>query len=123
MKRVAILAYPGVAFFELGCAVELFGLPRPEFEDWYECDVVSFVSKPLETTNGMTLICKCVDSLNDYDLIVVPSWPVHEVDVPDNLSAALYKSYAEKKRIISFCSGSFLLASLGFLSNRQALPS
>ena len=40
--RVAILSYPNVALFELACAVELFGLPRPEFENWYQCDVVSF---------------------------------------------------------------------------------
>ncbi len=121
MKRVAILSYPSVAFFELGCAVELFGLPRPEFEDWYECDVVSFVSKPLETTSGIKLICKQIDNFNDYDLVVVPSWPVHKVHVPDDLSAELCKFYADNKQIISFCSGAFLLATLGFLSNRQAI--
>jgi len=42
MQRVAVLAYNNVALFELSCAVELFGLPRPEFYSWYECDVVCF---------------------------------------------------------------------------------
>lgn len=121
MKKVAILAYDGVALFELGCAVELFGLPRPEFEKWYDCDVVSFSKGPLSTTNGLQLTCKKVSTLSNYDMLVIPSWPVHEATVPESLTKALKSFYANKKRIISFCSGAFLLAEMGFLSNKKAI--
>ena len=33
---VAVIAYDGLSLFEYGCAVEVFGLPRPEMgEHWY----------------------------------------------------------------------------------------
>ena len=76
MHRVAILTYDKVALFELGCAVELFGLPRPEFERWYECEVVSFNRGPFSCTAGLRLISKFVKNLNGFDLLVIPSWPV-----------------------------------------------
>ena len=39
--RVAVLAFDGMAPFELGVVVEVFGLPRPELGDieWYALDV------------------------------------------------------------------------------------
>ena len=42
MKTLAILAYNHMALFEFGCAVELFALARPEFNDWYQTKVVTF---------------------------------------------------------------------------------
>ena len=51
-KRVAILIHDGVALFELGCAVELFALPRPEFPHWYQTEVVSFSNRPLNAIGG-----------------------------------------------------------------------
>ncbi|HJR27492.1 MAG TPA: AraC family transcriptional regulator, partial [Pseudomonas sp.] len=39
---VAILAYDGLCTFEFGIAVEIFGLPRPEFDfPWYEHRIVA----------------------------------------------------------------------------------
>lgn len=31
---VCVVAYDGLCTFEFGISVELFGLPRPEFEQW-----------------------------------------------------------------------------------------
>ena len=35
-KRIGIVAYQGMSLFEAACALELFALPRPEFDTWYE---------------------------------------------------------------------------------------
>lgn len=121
MTRVAILSYQNVALFELGCAVELFGLPRPEFDSWYDCDVISFTEGPLSSTSNLQLIGKCVSNLDDYDLLVVPSWPVDKLEVPEPMASALKAFFEADKRIISFCSGAFLLATLGFLKNRKGI--
>ncbi len=56
-KRIAILSYANVALFEMACAVELFGLPRPEFECWYQCDVVTFEEGAFQTTAGLLPPC------------------------------------------------------------------
>jgi AraC family transcriptional activator FtrA len=120
MHKVAILTYHNAALFELGCAVELFGLARPEFDDWYEADVISFEPGPLDTTGGLQLIATQVDNLDKYDTLVVPSWPTNIKHIKGPLAEQLPKFKADGKRILSFCSGAFLLAALGLLDDRKA---
>jgi AraC family transcriptional activator FtrA len=120
MHRVAILTYDKVALFELGCAVELFGLPRPEFERWYECEVVSFSRGPFSCTAGLRLISKFVKNLNGFDLLVIPSWPVDAPEISEVVATEIRKFCRGDNRVISFCSGSFLLAELGFLNGKKA---
>lgn len=118
--NVAVLSYPGVALFELACAVELFGLPRPEFEHWYQCDVVSFERKACETTSNLMLQGKPVSQLTEYDILLIPSWPTNAEGVPSDIAESVQAFYRAGKRIVSFCSGAFLLAELGILNDRQA---
>jgi AraC family transcriptional activator FtrA len=120
MHKVAILTYDGVALFELGCAVELFGLPRPEFKDWYACTVVTFCRHPLKSTAGIRLTSEVVGDLDAFDLLVIPSWSTDGTKIPEQTAIAIKKFYGDGKRIISFCSGAFLLAELGFLEGKRA---
>ena len=47
-RLVVALAYDGLCTFEFGCAVEVFGLPRPEFgADWYRFATASLEPGPL----------------------------------------------------------------------------
>lgn len=118
--RVAILTYHNAALFELGCAVELFALDRPEFDEWYETEVVSFESGPLSTTGGLQLKAMQINSLQEYDTLVIPSWPSNVSAVRGPLASELQKFANNGKRLLSFCSGAFLLATLGLLENRKA---
>lgn len=118
--RVAVLTYDHIALFELGCAVELFGLPRPEYEDWYRCEAIAFSSGPFTLLAGLQLQARTIKRLDAYDMLVVPSWPTAHADIPAPLAAAVRRFHAQGKRIISFCSGAFLLARLGLLDGRKA---
>lgn len=120
MYRMAVLTYEGAAFFELGCALELFALARQEFEQWYQCEVVALAQGPFEMLGGISMSVKQVTSLDAYDILLVPSWPVHQHQMPAAASAALNRFYDDGKRIVSFCSGAFLLAELGFLNGVTA---
>ncbi|GHA17096.1 transcriptional regulator FtrA [Arenicella chitinivorans] len=120
MKQVAILAYDGVAFFELACAVELFALPRPEFANWYQSRVVTFDHTDLTSTAGIGLRTEVVDSLANVDLLLIPSWPVRQNQIPQRVSEAVCNLHKQGKQILSFCSGAFLLGYLGLLNGRKA---
>lgn len=120
MHRVAVLIRENISLFELGCAIELFGLPRPDFDMWYDCQIVSFSNGPFTSTAGLSLSGKVVDDLKDFDLLVIPSWPTIETKIPESIANPILDFYENGNRIISFCSGAFLLGELGILNNRNA---
>ncbi|WP_431689011.1 helix-turn-helix domain-containing protein [Hahella sp. NBU794] len=120
MHNVAILAFEDVAFFELGCAVELFALPRSGIEDWYQCDLVSFTPGPLTTTSGFQICARQVENLDAFSTLVIPSWPTQLTDIPAPIANAVTRFYEQGKRVLSLCSGAFLLAELGLFEGRQA---
>jgi AraC family transcriptional activator FtrA len=118
--RVAILTYPNCAFFELGCAIELFALERPEYPQWYQTDVVSFETKAMSLIAGLSINAKTVSSLTQYDILIIPSWPVNEARIAGDIEAEVRAFHESNKRIYSFCSGAFLLAQLGILDGLNA---
>ena len=120
MKNVAILIFDNGAMFELGCAIELFAMPRPEFSEWYACDVVAFANSPVTMTAGVKVQVKTVSNLDSYTMLVIPSWPTEVKEVPEHVASAVNAVHAAGGRIISFCSGAFLLAQLGLLKGRKA---
>lgn len=120
MYKIAILTYDRAAFFELGCAIELFALPRPDYPDWYQCDVVTFEPLPCTLTGGVQITAKTISNLSRYHMLVVPSWPTSGASINPKLAKAIQKFHADGKRIITFCSGAFLPAELGILDGREA---
>ena len=120
MSKVAILAFEQIAMFELACAIEIFALPRPEYKNWYETDVVCFGKSKVRTTGGVSLLTMRVDDLSDYQILVIPSWSTVNNHLRLDMAEKI-NTFAEKgKRIVSLCSGAFLLAQLGLLQNKRA---
>ncbi len=120
MSKVAILAFDQIAMFELACAIEIFALPRPEYKNWYETDVVCFGKSKVRTTGGVSLLTMRVDDLSDYQILVIPSWSTVNNHLRMDMAEKI-NTFAEKgKRIVSLCSGAFLLAQLGLLQNKRA---
>lgn len=120
MHNVAILAYNRLATFELACAIEIFALPRPEYNTWYNTDVISFEAGPLSATGGITINTKLVADLQNYQTLVIPGWDIHSRQVKLHLAEQVVQFAKQGKRIICFCSGAFLPALLGLLVNKQA---
>jgi len=106
--------------FELGCALELFALPRPEYPGWYQTDVISFSPQPVTAPGGIQLQAKAVDKLSSYQTLIIPGWSTLDPTVPVQMKQEILQFHQRKGRLISFCSGSFLLAELGLLNNLNA---
>lgn len=119
--KVALLAYDGLCTFEFGTMVEIFGLPRPEFERWYRFHVAGLERGPLRATGGV--IVEAPHGLRTLDragTIVVPGWRGLEDPVPDALVRKLRRAHEEGARILSVCSGAFVLAAAGLLDGKRA---
>ena len=119
--RVVALAAPGVAPFELGVVVEVFGLERPELDVpwWYDLRVAAAAPGPLPATAGgfSFFVEHGLEALEDADTIVVPGW---HGDPPAEVLSAVRAAHARGARLVSICSGVFLIAATGLLDGREA---
>ncbi len=118
---VCAIAYDGLCTFEFGIAVELFALPRPEFENWYRYATVKAEPGPIRAVGGITVDAQDdLALLKEASLIIVPGWRGADTPVPEELCAALYAAHERGARVASICSGVFVLAAAGLLNGKSA---
>lgn len=118
---VLALVYDGLCAFEFSCAAEVFGLARPELgPDWYRFEtcskgrsVRSQYGMRMKAANGLERLCAA-------GTIVIPGWEGIDVPVPHAILEALRGAHARGARLLSICSGAFVLAAAGLLDGRRA---
>ncbi|MFC9845003.1 GlxA family transcriptional regulator [Streptomyces sp. NPDC060223] len=123
LKNVAVALLDGVHPFELGVVCEVFGLDRgDEGLPVYDFAVVSVEGPTLSThVPGLTISTPYgLDRLDEADLVVVPAGSAYAVrDYPPELLDALRRAVDRGARVLSVCSGAFVLGAAGLLDGRR----
>ncbi len=120
--RVSVLAFDGLAPFELGVAAEVFALSRPEIDGWdYDFAVCAERPGTLDAVGGFGLVAPHgLDVLAAADTVIVPGTVDVHGDPSGELLDALASAHRRGARLVSICSGAFTLAATGLLDGRRA---
>lgn len=114
---VVALLYDELCTFEFGIVAEVFGLARPEMgPDWYRFASAAIEAGDLRAHGGLTIIPDGdADLIDRADIIIVPGWRGVDAQVPAGLIEQLRGAHARGARLVSICSGAFVLAATGLL--------
>jgi transcriptional regulator GlxA family with amidase domain len=120
LRDVAILALEGSHAFELGVFCEVFGIDRSdEALPSYDFAVVSVTGDSVATRHGFQVRTPHgLERLASADLIGVPAYDPN-VRQPLELLEALQAAVDRGARVLSICTGAFLLGAAGLLDGRR----
>ncbi|WP_433651105.1 helix-turn-helix domain-containing protein [Micromonospora zamorensis] len=119
MTTVAIAATGGMLHFEVGMACEVFARdPTGQADPWY--DVVVCGPGPVRVGRFQMEPDDGLDRLARADTVIIPAVEDVDVDVPPDLLDAVRAAHAAGARMVSLCTGAFVLAAAGVLDGLRA---
>jgi AraC family transcriptional regulator, transcriptional activator FtrA len=89
--------------------------------DWYRFVTVAEEQRPLLATGGLHVYPEAgLEMLTQAGTIIIPGWRTDAGPPAAAVKQALSQAYARGARLVSICSGAFLLAACGLLAGRRA---
>jgi transcriptional regulator GlxA family with amidase domain len=122
LSSVAVLAYEGVSMFGLGVTAEVFGCDRSaEGLPSYDYAITAAEPGVIRTDVGIPIVVAAgLDRFSAADLGIVVCWDQPDVLPPEPVLQALRTLTDRGGRVLSHCTGAFVLAAAGLLDGRRA---
>jgi AraC family transcriptional activator FtrA len=120
--QVAVLGPKVASAFEVSVAVEVFGLDRSELHDpWYSMRLCAEQPPFIDTESGFKYHTEwSYDDAAEADIVIVPSWYRLDLVPPEPLLDAVRAAHERGARLMSFCTGAFVLGYAGVLDGLEA---
>ena len=120
LKKIVLLAIPGVAPFEFGVVCEVFGLDRSDSGGpAFDFTIATATPGPVRTSLGYDMLIENdLSAAADADLIAVPAHSIERVD--ERFLDVIRDAEARGAWVLSVCSGAFTLAQAGILDGRKS---
>jgi transcriptional regulator GlxA family with amidase domain len=119
VHRVVVLALEGMAPLDLAIPLQIFA---PRAETPYEISV-SGPDSPIATNSGFAMaVTSGLETLDAADTLIVPGFApgVLPRPFPDAVLDALVTAHGRGRRVVSICTGAFVLAAAGLLDGLHA---
>jgi len=127
-RRVAFLVFDDIEIVDLSGPLDVFQyadrwlqITGRDNEPGYEVIVVGLRAGPVRSASGLEIIAahSCDDCPGEIDTLVVPGGPwIERACAEPGLIDWLQKTAPRVRRLVSVCTGAFLLARAGLLENR-----
>ncbi|GAB2778487.1 GlxA family transcriptional regulator [Amycolatopsis magusensis] len=122
--RVAVLAIDEVVGYDMQLPALLFRIAERNGEALYDVRICGVDDQPVRVSAGYTAVLDHgPEALAEADTVIIPGTrvrgPRHEGTLPDDIAAAL-ALIRQGTRIMSICTGAFVLGAAGILDGRPA---
>lgn len=119
---VAVLVLRSVVPFDLGVPVQVFGYPRPDLgAKRYSMTLCAYKPGKIKTSIGFSIAVENgLSALRRADTIVVPGIDDLDTPIPAAVTRALADAHRRGARVVSICTGAFVLAAAGLLDGKRA---
>lgn len=120
LKKVVVLAIPGLSPFEFGVVCEVFGIDRTDMGGpAFDFTVITADPGIIDTSAGYQMVVSAgLEAAADADLIAVPSHKRGYVD--ERFLQVIREAEARGAWVLSVCSAAFVLARAGILDGRRS---
>ena len=121
--RIAVHAFDGITMFHLAAPLLVFGeVGRQGLAAGWDPIVWTEHGRGIRTAEGPRIDGVAgPETLDDADLVVMPSWPAHLPPTEEALAGRIRAAHARGSRIAGLCLGAFPVVDSGLLDGRDVV--